>query len=85
MAFPICSPHHLSLNGVLLGTISQPKATLTSSARIGVTIEIGEIYTSFCTNFIRSCPRPTIRQWWEFCIKYSDVIRNSAHNNVAAI
>lgn len=45
MAFPICSPHHLSSNGVLLGTTSQPKATLNSSARIGVTIKIGEMYT----------------------------------------
>lgn len=36
MAFPIRSPHHLSLNGVLFGTTSQPKATLSSSAGIGI-------------------------------------------------
>lgn len=50
MVFPICSPHHLSLNGVLIKTTSQPKATLNSSARTGVLVKVGEIYTCFCTN-----------------------------------
>lgn len=50
MVFPICSPHHLSSNGVLIKTASQPKATLDSSARIGDIIKVGEIYTCLCTN-----------------------------------
>lgn len=44
MVFPISSPHHLSSNGVLIRTASQPKATLHSSAEIGAMIQIGEIY-----------------------------------------
>lgn len=50
MGFPICSPHHLSFNGVLVRTTSQPKANLDSSAAIGVMLRIGEVYTCFCTN-----------------------------------
>lgn len=50
MVFPICSPHHLSLNGVLIRTTCQPKTSMNSSARIGVTIQVGEIYTCLYTN-----------------------------------
>lgn len=50
MMFPVCSPHHLSSNGVLIRTTSQPKTSINSSARIGVTIQVGEIYTCLYTN-----------------------------------
>lgn len=52
MVFPICSPHHLSSNGVLIRTTSQPRTTMNSSAKIGVTTKVGEIYTCFYTNLL---------------------------------
>lgn len=48
MVFPICSPHHLSSNGVLVRTMST-KSDLEHHSENRIKIRVGEMYTFFYT------------------------------------